>query len=225
MLRILVAEDDESQRKILCAFLRLHQYEVFPAGDGEEALDILEETKVDLAICDIMMPKMDGLELTRNLRMYDKTLPILIITAKGEQSDKQIGFLAGTDDYMVKPVDLEEMLLRVKALLRRANIQAEHCIRIGNTVINETEGTVITPIGALTLPSKEFGLLFMLLSYPGKLLTRRQLMDGVWGLDCDTDERTVDVHIKRLREKLGSVGDFSIVTVRGLGYRVEVTDA
>lgn len=225
MLRILVAEDDDSQRKILCTFLRMHQYEVLSARDGEEALSMLEEAKVDLAICDVMMPRMDGFELTRNLRMFDKTLPILIITAKGEQSDKQIGFLAGTDDYMVKPVDLEEMLLRVKALLRRSNMQTEHFLRIGSTTVNELEGTVVSPAGTLPLTRKEFGLLFMLLSYPGQIFTRRQLMDAVWSVDCDTDERTVDVHIKRLRNKLTVIQDFQIATVHGFGYRAEVTHA
>lgn len=225
MLRVLVAEDNENQRKILCTFLRKHQFEVLPACDGEEALDILAESKIDIAICDVMMPKMDGFELTRSLREYDKTMPILIITAKGEQSDKQIGFLAGTDDYMVKPVDLEELLLRVKALLRRSNIQMEHCLRIGNTILNELEGTIVTSGTSLALPKKEFELLFMLLSYPERLLTRRQLMDAVWGVDCDTDERTVDVHIKRLRQKVAGVADFEIKTVHGFGYRVEVSRA
>lgn len=222
MPRVLIAEDDASQRKIMSAFLRLNQFEVFAAEDGLAALAVLEDTKIDLAICDVMMPEMDGYELTRQLRGYDKAIPILIVTAKGEFSDKELGFLAGTDDYMVKPVDLDELLLRVKALLRRASIHNEHCIKIGGTELNDREWTLRTPEETLTLPRKEFGLLFMLLSYQGRLLTRRQLMDEVWGLDCDTDERTVDVHIKRLREKLADIRDFEIVTVRGLGYRAEV---
>lgn len=225
MPRILIAEDDPNQRKIICTFLKRQFYEVSPAEDGLAALDVLENTKIDLAICDIMMPRMDGYELTRELRAYDKTMPILILTAKGEFSDKQLGFLAGTDDYMVKPVNLDELLLRVKALLRRASIQSEHRIQIGSVKLDGQEWTVKTPDKTLTLPKKEFALLFMMLSYPDKLLTRRQLMDEVWGVDSETDERTVDVHIKRLREKIEGINDFEIVTMRGLGYRVEVRHA
>lgn len=225
MFRVLIAEDDLSQRKIMSRFLKLHQYEVYEAEDGEAALKLLEKTKVDLCVCDIMMPRMDGYELTRQLRAYDKTMPILIVTAKGEFSDKQLGFLAGTDDYMVKPVDLDEMLLRVKALLRRASIQSEHRIVVGNVELDDQSLTVRSNETTIQLPKKEFALLFTLLSYPGALLTRRQLMDEVWGLDCETDERTVDVHVKRLRTKLSDVRDFDIVTVRGLGYRAEVKNA
>lgn len=225
MPKILLAEDDANQQKILSSFLKLNQYEVYVASDGLAALDIIETTKVDLAICDVMMPNMDGFELTRQLRAYDRAMPILIVTAKGDFSDKQLGFLAGTDDYMVKPVDLDELLLRVKALLRRADIQNAHCIQIGDTILDDQEWLVKTKTDTYSLPKKEFSLLFMLLSYPGKLLTRRQLMDEVWSIDCDTDERTVDVHIKRLREKLKDVKDFEIVTMRGLGYRAEVRNA
>lgn len=225
MFRILLAEDDPSQRKIMSTFLKMNQYEVYAVEDGLAALRALEDVKVDLAILDVMMPGMDGFELTRQLRSYEKALPILIVTAKGDFSDKQIGFLAGTDDYMVKPVDLDELNLRVKALLRRASIQSEHKITIGETELDDSEWTVMAGGEKLTLPRKEFELLFMLLSYPGKLLTRRQLMDEVWGVECDTDERTVDVHIKRLREKLKDNPDFEIMTIRGLGYRAEVKHA
>ena len=224
MFRILIAEDDPSQRRMMSDFLKLNGYEVYPAEDGLRALDILQTSKIDLAICDIMMPRMDGYELTRALRAFDRALPILTVTAKSDFSDKQLAFLSGTDDYMVKPVDLDEMLLRVRALFRRASIQNEHRIRVGKTTLSDTDWTVVTGSTRLALPRKEFGLLFMMLSYPGKLLTRRQLMDEVWGVDCETDERTVDVHVKRLREKLADVADFKIVTVRGLGYRAEVAD-
>ena len=223
MFRILIAEDDASQRRMMTDFLRLNGYEVYGAEDGFQAMDILQNTQIDLIVCDIMMPRMDGYELTRAIRAYDRVLPILTVTAKGDFTDKQLAFLGGTDDYMVKPVDLDEMLLRVKALFRRARIQTEHRIRIGATVISDLDWTVVNGDKKYTLPRKEFGLLFMMLSYPGKLLTRRQLMDEVWGVSCDTDERTVDVHIKRLREKLRDIPDFRIVTVRGLGYRAEVS--
>ncbi len=222
MFRILVAEDDASQRKMMCTFLRLNGYDACPAEDGLDALRALNDNKIDMAILDIMMPRMDGYELTQALRQYDEALPILMVTAKSDFSDKQLAFLSGADDYMVKPVDLDEMLLRVKALFRRANIQSEHKIVVGRTVVSSTDWTLTVAGEKRTLARKEFALLFMLLSYPGRLLTRRQLMDEVWGVSCETDERTVDVHIKRLREKLKNVDDFEIVTVRGLGYRAQV---
>ena len=222
MFRVLVAEDDNNQRKMMCAFLRLNGFDTCPAEDGEQALDILQDEKVDMVICDIMMPGINGHELTRALRQYDRTMPILMVTAKSDFTDKQLGFLAGADDYMIKPVDLDEMLLRIKALFRRANIQNEHRIHVGHTILNSQDWTIEISGIRRTLPRKEFGLLFMLLSYPGSLLTRRQLMDEVWGVSCETDERTVDVHIKRLRARLSDVSDFEIVTVRGLGYRAEV---
>ena len=221
MPRILVAEDDKSQRKMMCAFLQLNGYLPCGAADGVEALEKLGENNIDLAICDIMMPRMDGYQLLEQLRLYDRQMPILMVTAKGDFSDKQLAFLAGADDYMVKPVDLDEMLLRVKALLRRANIQAERLITIGGTVLDGAAWTLTVKGETRRLPKKEFALLFMLLSHPGQLLTRRQLMDEVWGVSCETDERTVDVHIRRLRERLMDVQDFAIVTERGLGYRAE----
>lgn len=225
MFRILVAEDDANQRRMMCAFLRLSGYEACPAADGAEALQVLAECKLDLAICDIMMPNMDGYELTEALRQYDRTLPILMVTAKSDFGDKQLAFLAGADDYMVKPIDLDEMGLRIKALLRRVGIQSEHRIEVGRTVLSSRDWTLTVDGAKRTLPRKEFALLFMLLSYPGQLLTRRQLMDEVWGVSCETGERTVDVHIKRLRGRLAGITDFSIVTVRGLGYRCEVEHA
>lgn len=222
MPRILVAEDDGNQRRMMCAFLQLNGYLACGAADGVEALERLSESKIDLAICDIMMPRMDGYQLLEQLRLYDKHLPILMVTAKGDFSDKQLAFLAGADDYMVKPVDLDEMLLRVKALLRRANIQAERVIRVGRTALDGVAWTLTVGEETRRLPKKEFALLYMLLSHSGQLLTRRQLMDEVWGVACETDERTVDVHIRRLRERLADVSDFAIVTERGLGYRAEV---
>lgn len=225
MLNILIVEDDVNQLKIMSAFLRSYGYQTIPAADGEAALKILETEHVDMVISDIMMPKMDGYELTRQLRRYAPRLPILMVTAKGDFSDKQLGFLAGTDDYMVKPVDLDEMLLRVKALFRRADINSAQVVRAGEVEVDSRDWTVRGGGLNLSLPKKEFLLLYTLLSYPGRIFTRSQLMDTVWGPDCETDERTVDVHIKRLREKLGERSEFRIATIRGLGYRAEVADA
>lgn len=225
MFRILVCEDDDSQRTILSRFLHLNGYEVFALPDASAALAQLEQTSIDLCIIDVMMPGMDGYELTRAIRSFSDDMPILMITARSELRDKQEGFTAGVDDYMVKPVDLDEMLLRIKALYRRARIASDHFIIIGDTRVDDADYTVKTAEETIDLPKKEFDLLFMLLSYPGTIFTRRQLMDEIWGLDCDTDERTVDVHIKRLREKLASVQDFDIVTLRGVGYRAEVQRA
>ena len=225
MLNILIVEDDHNQMKIMSAFLRAYGYHTLSAADGEEALKVLESEHVDMVISDIMMPNMDGYELTRQLRRFAPRLPILMVTAKGDFSDKQLGFLAGTDDYMVKPVDLDEMLLRVKALFRRADINSAQVIRMGEVEVDSRDWTVRGGGLDLSLPKKEFLLLYTLLSYPGKIFTRSQLMDTVWGPDCETDERTVDVHIKRLREKLGERSEFRLATIRGLGYRAEVTDA
>jgi DNA-binding response OmpR family regulator len=225
MIRILLAEDNDHQRKTTSAYLKLHQYEVLEARDGLEALQLLENNRADLVVCDVMMPNMDGFELTKALRAYDKHLPILIITAKGDADDKQIGFLAGTDDYMVKPIDYNEMLLRITALLRRSNIEAEHSVCVGDVAANELEGTVTHRGKVVPLTKREFELLFMFLSYPNKMFTRRQLIDSVWGYDCDSDERTVDVHVNRIRDKLGDAEGFRIATVHGIGYRLEVRDA
>lgn len=222
MYAILVVEDDTNQRKMMCTFLQLNGYSTVPACDGVEALEVLNKEKIDMAICDIMMPRMDGYELIRHLRLYDANMPILMVTAKSELANKQVAFQAGTDDYMVKPIDLDEMLLRVRALFRRAHIQAEHLIHVGDTILDGNGWTLTIRGEKRSLPKKEFELLFMLLSNPDRLMTRRQLMDEVWGVTCDTDERTVDVHIRRLRGRLKDVTDFTIVTERGLGYRAEV---
>lgn len=221
MFHILVAEDD----KILCGlmgdYLEENGYQVLQARDGVQALELLDRNHVDLLICDIMMPKMDGYTLTQELRDAGYTMPILIVTAKESLEDKRQGFQAGADDYMVKPVDFEEMLLRVAALLRRAQAVAEHNLKFGNVEIDYDALTVTIGDTATQIPKKEMQLLFKLLSAPSKTFTRRQLMDEIWGPDSDADERTVDVHIKRLREKFSEAEDFSIVTVRGLGYRAE----
>ncbi len=219
MLRIMVVDDNENTRKLTSTVLKQNGYDTVCAGNGEEGLEVMDKMHIDLIILDVMMPKMDGFEFTRTLRECGWETPILMVTAKESHLDKKEGFLAGTDDYMVKPVDDEEMLLRISALLRRSKIASERKITIGSTVLNHDSLTVTTPDGTTELPQKEFMLLFQLLSYKDKIFTRRQLMDEIWDMETDTDERTVDVHINRLREKFKNNNDFSIVTIRGLGYK------
>ncbi|MBR3869695.1 MAG: response regulator transcription factor [Clostridia bacterium] len=219
MLRIMIVDDNANTRKLTQAVLKQNGYDTVCACDGEEGLELLDKIHIDLIILDVMMPKMNGFEFTRTLRDCGWETPILMVTAKESHMDKKEGFLAGTDDYMVKPVDDEEMLLRIAALLRRSKIASERKITIGSTVLNHDSLTVTTPEGTVELPQKEFMLLFQLLSYKDKIFTRRQLMDEIWDMDTDTDERTVDVHINRLREKFKNNADFSIVTIRGLGYK------
>ena len=221
MPSILVADDHENIRNLIAVYLNRAGYQVHLAADGVQALEILEKTYIDLLIADIMMPRLDGYGLIKELRDARYALPILIITAKERIEDKIQGFQAGTDDYMVKPIDFDEMLLRVAALLRRAKIANEHRIVIGDVILESDALSVRTPDDTTTLPPKEFFLLFKLLSYPQKIFTRRDLMDEIWGMDHETDERTVDVHIKRLRERFDYLPDFKIVTVRGLGYKAE----
>ena len=219
MFHILVVEDNANTRRLMEAVLTQHGYEPILARDGVEALDILDRKHVDLIVLDIMMPRMDGYEFTRTLRESGCDLPILMVTAREKPEDKHLGFQIGTDDYMVKPIDEEEMILRIAALLRRSRIANEHKLTVGDTVLDYDQFTVQTPEGSKVLPKKEFLLLFKLLSYPGKIFTRRQLMDELWDMDSDTDERTVDVHINRLRDRFRDSPDFEIVTVRGLGYK------
>lgn len=220
MISILVVEDDVKLNKLFCTVLGRNNYRTFSAMDGIEALNMLEHEHIDLIISDIMMPNMDGYELTKTLREARNDVPILMITAKDEFKDMQQGFDFGTDDYMVKPVDVNEMLLRVSALLRRARIANVRKIEVGNTVLDYDSLTVKVGDEENLLPQKEFLLLYKLLSYPNKIFTRHQLMDEIWGMESETDERTVDVHINRLRERLKACEDFQIITVRGLGYKV-----
>lgn len=219
MFNIMVVEDNDNTRKLMEAVLLENGYKPILARDGLEALDILDKQHVDLIVLDIMMPNMNGYELTKELREARFNLPILMVTAKESPSDKKQGFIFGTDDYMVKPVDEEEMILRIAALLRRSKIASEHKLVFGETELNYDELTVKQKGKIELLPQKEFMLLFKLLSYPNKIFTRRQLMDEIWGMDSDTDGRTVDVHINRLREKFKDTEDFQIITVRGLGYK------
>lgn len=219
MFDILVAEDDFKLNRIYCSALQDADFHTFAAYNGEEALEIVEEHPVDLVISDIMMPGMDGYTLTKQLREAHPSLPILMISAKEEYADKRDGFLAGIDDYMVKPVDLNEMLLRVQALLRRAQIVTERKLTVGNTVLLYDSYAAEFDGKTVEIPQKEFLVLYKLMSYPNRTFTRRQLMDEFWGYESDSEERTVDVHINRLRERLKDCRDLRIDTVRGLGYR------
>lgn len=225
MFQILVVEDDASLRKLMSAALKQNGYQPYTAADGLEALDVMDQTNIDLIISDIMMPNMDGYELTKQLRRANYNLPILMVTAKETFEDKLQGFNAGTDDYMVKPIDINEMILRISALLRRSQMTSEHSLTVGDCVLDYDAQTVKVGDGtAETIPQMEFKLLFKLLSSPNKIFTRRQLLDELWGMDKDVDERTVDVHIKRLRERYGDCSAFDIVTVRGLGYKAVKTE-
>ena len=219
MFHIMVVEDDTELRDLFCAVLTERGYQTLPAADGMEALDILEHSYVDLIISDIMMPKLDGFTLTEQLRNANYDMPILIITALDGLEDKRRGFRAGTDDYMVKPIDVNEMVWRVEALLRRSQIYSERRITIGSTVLDCDSLTVSFGGTDTSLPQKEFLLLFRLLSSMNRIFTRRQLMDELWGLDSEADPNTLEVHISRLRERFRDNPDFEIVTVRGLGYK------
>lgn len=221
MFRILVVEDDKNTRRLMEAVLSQNGYEPVPACDGVEALDILDKKHIDLILLDIMMPRMDGYEFTEIIRDNPALgdIPILMVTAKETPADKKKGFIIGTDDYMVKPVDEDEMILRIAALLRRSRIVNEHRLIVGGTLLDYDSFSVSSEGYITQLPRKEFLLLYKLLSYPGKIFTRRQLMDEIWDMESDTDERTVDVHVNRLRDRFKDNKDFQIITVRGLGYK------
>jgi len=219
VFRILVVDDDKNTRLLLKAVLQQENYTVFTAENGEDALLLMEKEHVDLVVLDVMMPKMDGYAFTRTLREVDNNLPILMVSAKQLPQDKRQGFLVGTDDYMTKPIDEGELLLRIKALLRRARIVCERRIVIGETVLDYDAMTVRRGDQRQELPQKEFLLLYKLLSYPGKIFTRIQLMDEIWGADSDTGWETVTVHIARLRKRFADNPEFEIVSVRGLGYK------
>ncbi len=219
MFHILVVDDDKNTRLFLRGVLEGAGYTVTEASDGADALALLERAHIDLAVLDIMMPNMDGYEFTRTLRQSDNNLPILMVSAKQLPVDKHKGFLVGTDDYITKPIDDEEMLFRIKALLRRAKIANERRIEIGDVVLDYDSLTVSRAGEVVELPQKEFLLLYKLLSYPGKIFTRIQLMDEIWGADSDTGWETVTVHIARLRKRFEGWSAFEIESVRGLGYK------
>jgi len=219
MIRILVVDDDDNTRMFLQAVLENNGYTVSTASNGKRALEVMDKEHIDLVVLDIMMPEMDGYEFTKIVRESQNNLPILMVSAKQLPSDKHKGFIVGTDDYITKPIDDEEMLYRIKALLRRAKIATEHRIEIGDAVLDYDSLTVSRRDEVQELPQKEFLLLYKLLSYPGKIFTRIQLMDEIWGADSDTGWETVTVHIARLRKRFEGWEEFSIESVRGLGYK------
>ncbi len=223
MFSILVVEDDDNARRLMETVLRRGGYAVTCAADGAVALECMRERHVDLAVVDLMMPRMDGYEFTEALRRYRDETPVLMVTAMEGRADKRRGFVSGADDYMVKPVDEEELLLRIKALLRRARIASERRLEVGGTTLDYDAMIVARDGQAAELPAKEFMLLYKLLSYPGKIFTRRALMDELWDDNPDSDQRTVDVHVNRLRDRFSGNPDFQIVTVRGLGYKAAVS--
>lgn len=219
MFHILVVDDDKHTRMLLSAILKNANYTVTAAADGREALKVLSREHIDLVVLDIMMPQMDGYEFTRLVRENDSALPILMLTAKQLPADEKRGFLVGTDDYITKPIDEEKLLLRIKALLRRAKIVSEQKITIGDVVLDYSSFTVTKKGEVTVLPQKEFMLLYKLLSYPGQIFTRIQLMDEIWGTDSETGWETVTVHVGRLRKRFEGWEEFEIVAVRGLGYK------
>ena len=220
MFRILVVEDDAELRGLFRRVLEKNGYEALEAADGQQALDVLDENYIDLIISDIMMPVMDGYELVRSLREADISIPVLMITAKDAFDDMRRGFLSGTDDYMVKPVNVNEMVLRVGALLRRAQMISERREVLGGTTLVYDTLTIQREGHEITLPQKEFLLLYKMAAAPGRIFPRQQIMDDIWGIESETDPHTVDVHIGRLRERFRDNPDFEIVTMRGLGYKV-----
>ena len=219
MFQVLVVEDNLNARILMEKVLRRDGYEVFTAGDGREALAVMDAQHIDIVLLDIMMPGMDGYAFTQELRENGVNTPILMVTAKQLPADKHKGFLVGTDDYMTKPVDMEEMLLRIRALLRRAQIVNARRLQIGEVVLEYDSLTVTRGEEHQTLPQKEFYLLYKLLSYPDKIFTRIQLMDEIWGMESESTDTTVNVHINRLRRRFENYPEFELLAVRGLGYK------
>ena len=209
--RILVVDDEQDIRELLKFYLNKEGYEVIEAANGEEALTIFENEYIDLGIIDVMMPKMDGFELVESMKEF-KDVPCIMLTAKGESKDKLRGFSSGVDDYVVKPFDPNELMARVKAIMKRYDINTSHIVRLNEVELDE----------CIHLPLKQFELLFELAKHPNQIFSREQLIEKIWGMDYDGFDRTVDVHIKRIRENIGHLPGFNVVTVRGLGYKVEV---
>ena len=221
MFKILIAEDDKELRQLFSHILTKNGYIVKGVSNGKEALDMLDKDYYDLIISDIMMPMMDGYELVRLLRSSGNNTPVMMITAKDAFDDMREGFMSGTDDYMIKPININEMVLRVGALLRRAQMINDRKLVIGKTILELDSLSVYTEHDNFILPQKEFMLLYKMASFPGKIFTRHQLMDEIWGYDNESDTHTVDVHIGRLRDRFKDNNDFRIVTMRGVGYKVE----
>ena len=223
MATILLVEDEKSMRLLTSAKLRRH-FEVVCACNGVEALKLLEHQKVDLIIADVMMPRMDGYTLAKTIREEGNTVPVMLLTAKQSFEDKREGFSSGIDDYMTKPVNYEELIWRINALLRRANIATEKKIVIGDVVLDSNAYAVTYKDTKVELPKKEFELLYKLLSYPGQIFTRNQLLDDIWGYDSESGEDTIKTHISRLRNKFQDASEFKIITIKGLGYKAEITE-
>lgn len=219
MFQVLVVEDDKNSRRLMRAILKHAGYEVTQAENGVEALEVMDKQHIDLIVLDVMMPEMDGYEFTEQLRGSNNNTPILMVTAKQLPEEKCKGFLVGTDDYMVKPVNEDEMLLRIKALLRRSQIANERKLHIGKVTLDYDALTVSREGAGQTLPQKEFYLLYKLLSYPDKIFTRLQLMDEIWGMESETVDTTVNVHVNRLRKRFETWPEFKIIAVRGIGYK------
>ena len=222
MFRILVVEYDNNLRNQMQAVLSQRGYHVLHANDGIHALQLMEAHHVDLILLNVSVPNMDGYTLTRTLREHNIDIPVMMISDRDSLEDKRLGFTSGTDDFMIRPLDEEELVLRIAALLRRSRIVADHRLQIGSTELNFNSLSISVDGKYEALPKKEFLLLFKLLSHPDRIFTRRQLMDDIWDLDTESDERTVDVHINRLRDRFRSSKDFEIQTVRGMGYKAVV---
>ena len=220
MFKILIVEDDATLRQLFSRVLTKNGYSVKGAGNGEEALSLLDGEYFDLIITDVMMPVMDGYQLISTIRQSGNSIPVLMVTAKNEFDDMKLGFITGTDDFMVKPVNVNELVIRVGALLRRAQMINDRRQTVGGTVMECDSLTVTTGGESMILPQKEFMLLYKMASYPGKIFTRQELMDDIWGYDSNSETHTVDVHVGRLREKFRTCPDFEIVTIRGIGYKV-----
>ena len=220
MIKILVAEDDKDLNRFVCSSLRNDGYDITSCYDGEEALDITERVKFDMVLTDIMMPKMDGFELAKSIRSFDKDIPIIFMTAKDDKPSKMFGYSIGIDDYVTRPFDMDVLLLKISAILRRAKIETEKQIRIGNFTMNTEEHTASVNGEEIALTVREFDILFKLLSYPKKTFTRSALMEEFWDYDSSATSRTVDVYMAKIREKTSSCDGFEILTVHGLGYKV-----
>ena len=219
MFNILIVEDDKNLRKLIVTCLKKNSYNTYEAFNGNEALEVLDQNYIDLIISDVMMPEMDGFQLIKELRDSKYKTPILLITAKSDIKDKKQGFLLGADDYMVKPINIEELLLRIQVLLRRSQSANERKIRAGDLVLDYDQLSVTKKEKVYFLAQKEFLLLYKLLSTPDTIFTRQELIEEIWGLESESDYRTIDVHIKRIREKMYDAHDFEIVTIRGVGYK------
>lgn len=224
MFNILVTEDDKNLRKLISTCLRKNNCNVYEATNGNEALQVLDKEYIDLIISDVMMPEMDGFELIKELRECKYNMPILLITAKGDIKDKKQGFLLGADDYMVKPIDIEELVLRVKVLLKRSQSVSEKKLIIGDLVLNYDDKSVTRKNKEYFLTQKEFLLLYKLLSTPNIVFSRQDLLEEIWGLESESDYRTIDVHIKRIREKMCDANEFDIVSIRGIGYKGRINE-